>query len=213
MVILQTAQGCRGAPLTWAAVASLLNRCSQSLFVTPSAQKACLQTYVDDPILGLQGTSAERRRMAVKLITFFLIMGIGLAFHKAQLPSKVVWVGVELEATPWEIIASIPQEKLTDHDTIIQEMLNANIVSIKALRSLAGKGTNVATLLYMWRPFLNHVWAFPRMTHTVQTLQLSVFGQNRLFHRCRGFSRLLGARKVPSAAPSHITVVSVSQPQ
>ena len=77
--------------------------------------------------------------MAVQLITFFLIMGIGLAFDKAQLSSQVVWVGVELEAKPWEIIASIPQEKLTDLDTIIQEMLNSDIVSITALRSLAGK--------------------------------------------------------------------------
>ena len=139
--------------MTWAAVASLLNRCSQSLSITPSAQKAHLQTYVDDPILGLQGANVERRRMAVKSITFFLIMGIGLAFDKAQLSSKVVWVGVELEAKPRAIVASIPQEKLTDLDTIIQEMLNSNIVSIKALRSLAGRGTNVATLLYMWRPF------------------------------------------------------------
>ena len=108
--------------MTWAAVASLLNRCSQSLFVTPSAQKARMQTYVDDPILGLQGTSAERRRMAVEFILFFLIMGIGLAFDKAQLSSNVVWVGVELEAKPWEMTASILQEKLTDLDTIIQDM-------------------------------------------------------------------------------------------
>ena len=59
-------------------------------------------------------------------------MGIGLAFDKDQLSSKGVWVGVELEAKPWEIIASIPQEKLTDLDTIIQDMLNSNIVSMKA---------------------------------------------------------------------------------
>ena len=38
-------------------------------------------------------------------------------------------------------------------------MLNSDIVSIKALRSLAGKSTNVATLLYMRRPFLNQIWA------------------------------------------------------
>ena len=49
--------------------------------------------------------------MAVKCITLFYIMGIGLAFDKAQLSSQVVWVGVELEAKPWEIIASISQEK------------------------------------------------------------------------------------------------------
>ena len=74
-------------------------------------------------------------------------MGIGLAFQKAQLSSKVVWVGVELEAKPWDIIASTPQEKLTDLDMIIQEMLNSNVVSIQVLRSRAGKGTNAAALL------------------------------------------------------------------
>ena len=61
-------------------------------------------------------------------------MGIGLAFDKAQLSSKVVWVGVKLEATLWEIIASIPQEKLTDLDAIVREMFNSNIVSMKACR-------------------------------------------------------------------------------
>ena len=86
-------------------------------------------------------------------------MGIGLALGKAQLSSKVVWVGVELEANVWEMIANIPQEQLADLDTFIQEMLNSNVVSIKALRSLAGKGNNVAALLYTWRPFLNQLWA------------------------------------------------------
>ena len=56
-------------------------------------------------------------------------MGIGLAFDKAQLSSKVVWVDAELEAEPWDMIASIPQEKQTDLDTIIQETLSSNVVS------------------------------------------------------------------------------------
>ena len=159
MVFLRTAQGSRGAPLTWAAVASLLCRCAQSLFMTSSSQAARLQTYVDDPILGVQGTPAERRRMVVKFIAFFLVMGVRLAFDKAQLNHTVLWVGVTLRVRAWEIDATVPQEKLTDLEAIIVEMMSSNVVAVKPLRSFAGKCTNIATLVYAWRPFLNQIWA------------------------------------------------------
>ena len=68
LIFLRTAQGSKGAPLTWAAVMSLLSRCLQSLFMTKSQQQARLNVYVDDPILSIQGPKLLRRRIAVKTV-------------------------------------------------------------------------------------------------------------------------------------------------
>ena len=50
LVFLRTAQGSRGALLTWAAIAALVARCVQNVLVTPHGQEARLQMYVDDPV-------------------------------------------------------------------------------------------------------------------------------------------------------------------
>ena len=159
LIFLRTAQGSRGAPLTWAAVASLLARVSQSMFMDAKAQRARLQVYVDDPLLGLQGTSSARRRMAVKFITIFLVLGVRLAFDKAQFGPRVSWIGVDIAAEPWKITAQIPDTKLVELEEMATKFLTANVVAIKPLRSFAGKATNIATLVFAWRPFLNQIWA------------------------------------------------------
>ena len=50
-------------------------------------------------------------------------------------------------------------EKLEALLAMILEMLSVNGNAVKAPRSLAGKATNVATLVPVWRPFLNQMWA------------------------------------------------------
>ena len=50
-------------------------------------------------------------------------------------------------------VARIPEEKLTALLTIIIEMKARNVLSIKEVRSSAGKSTNISAVLYMWRLF------------------------------------------------------------
>ena len=64
-VFLRTAQGSRGAPLSWSVIVSLLARVVQSLFCSKGTQTARLQVYVDDPLLALRGTANQRRNIAV----------------------------------------------------------------------------------------------------------------------------------------------------
>ena len=54
-IFLRTAQGSRGAPLTWAALAALLARCVQGLFAVGNEDEARLQGYVDDPLMAVRG--------------------------------------------------------------------------------------------------------------------------------------------------------------
>ena len=82
-----------------------------------------------------------------------------LAYHKAQLSDQVIWIGVEIRVAAWDVHASIPLQKLQDLLSIIETMETRNVILVKELHSFAGKCTNVATLLYMWRPFLTQLWA------------------------------------------------------
>ena len=145
--------------MSWAAVAAMLARIVQSLYFDGTETQARLQVYVDDPILGLRGSPRQRKRIAVKFVSTFLILGFQMAFAKAQLNHTVVWIGVEIQVKPWEILISLPLSKLQELEQIILEMLSHNIVTVKLLRSFAGKCSNVATVLYVWRPFLSQLWA------------------------------------------------------
>ena len=128
--------------------------------------RVCVQTFVDDPILGMQGSAAQRRRMTVKFLALFLVMGVSLAFDKAQLDRRVLWIGVTLETKQWEIEATVPQEKLGDLEQIIVETMSNNVVAVKTLRSFVGKCTNI---VYVWRPFLNQIWAALTQHDTLQS--------------------------------------------
>ena len=63
VVFERTAQGSRGAPLSWAAVASLLARVAQSLLLSDDGrgQEGRLQVYVGDPLLAVKGTPGQAR--------------------------------------------------------------------------------------------------------------------------------------------------------
>ena len=165
-VFLRTAQGSRGAPLTWAAVAAVLARLLQSLFVTSTGQEARLQVYVDDPLLAVRGSQDRRRLLAARFIAGFLILGARLAFPKAQLGARVAWIGVQLHVRRGAVEAAILEEKLQALLEIIVAMLANNVVPIKDVRSLAGKGSNISTVVYMWRPFLAQLWASLSTTQT-----------------------------------------------
>ena len=80
-----TAQGSRGAVLTWAAVAAILGRIVQSLFCDGNTQDARLQVYVDDPIFGIRVTKRKRKRSATKCVSTFLLLGLHMAFLNAQI--------------------------------------------------------------------------------------------------------------------------------
>ena len=72
MIYLRTAQGSRGAPLSWAAVFGLIGRQVQSMFL---GREACdidvvmLEDYVDDPWSTLVGTQVQRDRHLAMLIS------------------------------------------------------------------------------------------------------------------------------------------------
>ena len=159
LVFNRTAQGSRAAPLTWAAVAALFARCVQSTFLTADGWEAKLQMYVDDPLLALKGSDSRRARLVARFLAIWLLLGVDLAFDKAKLDTSVVWIGIRLSVFRDRVVASAPTEKASELLELVETMLRKNVVSVLEVRSLAGKAMNVASLLFVWRPFLSAFWA------------------------------------------------------
>ena len=166
LVYLRTAQGSRGAPLSWAAVFGLICRCVQSLFWKKhhTAQRAHfsadLQVYVDDPWAVVCGTVAQRDRSMALMILTWRIIGVRLAFSKARRGAVVDWIGASLFIKDRvTVVAKIMENRVSEVKHLTEKMLLSNVVSIQDLRSYTGKMQSMASLLHTWRPFVAMLWA------------------------------------------------------
>ena len=72
-----------------------------------------------------------------------------LAFNKAKYGTCVDWIGVTFTVYSDRIVAAIPTEKLNEFLEIVDRMFGLNMAS----------PMNIASLLYVWRPFLSAFWA------------------------------------------------------
>ena len=101
LVFTRTAQGSRGAPVTWAAIAGLGSRIIQWLFTQVprgKAEKVRIPTYVDDPIPSIMSNKRGGRRVVACILLTWAILGFPIAFDKAKIGPIVQWIGVELQA-------------------------------------------------------------------------------------------------------------------
>ena len=161
---LRTAQGSRGAPLTFAAVIALAGRLVQSMLAGPELhrhahQESRMQIYVDDPLTIIRGNAARTKRLAALSIVGWTVLGFPLAFHKAVMAPTLTWVGVKLQLTSDQVRVEVPESKVQELLTLIDGCLSSNLTSKKSLRTLIGKAMAVASVLYTWRPFLHELYA------------------------------------------------------
>ena len=87
-------------------------------------------------------------------------MGFDLSFSKAQdslVDGPVVWTSGVLELL-WgdeAIKITVKEEILLGLSSNIDDILKVSAVQVDNVRSLAGRATCVASLIYVWRPFVN----------------------------------------------------------
>jgi len=155
-VILRTAQGSRSAPLTWGRTMSLSARMAQS---TAPPSRLRIETYVDDPCMIVRGTTQLRRRIILRVICVWLALGHKMSWHKGQTGAAITWISVTYQITVDGLIASIKPELLNDVELLCKELIASNVFSLKRLRTLVGKAVHIASLLYMWRPFVRSLWS------------------------------------------------------
>jgi hypothetical protein len=155
-VYMRSAQGSKNAPLTWARFIALVCRLTQSLF---SADEVRLRCYVDDPCVSVKGTPAARDTLIAICILVWRSLGLGLAFSKGERGTQVEWIGVQLFSNREFLQVSLKRTFLDELRELITVTASSNVVSLKQLRTLAGKANRVATIVYTWRPFLSELWA------------------------------------------------------
>ena len=147
----RTAQGSRGAPLSWAVLFGLVCRCCYStLLSAETRQSQRMQVYVDDPVLVVRGSRRGRREQVALLMLAWSVLGIGLAVRKGQLGPRVDWIGFTFTIRPRAVIAAILASRLQEVRQLTEEIARANVVSIKVLRTYVGKVQSLASLLYIW---------------------------------------------------------------
>ena len=155
---LSTAQGSRGAPLTWARFAALVMVLTQSLFDRMALR---LQCFVDDPLAAIKG-SETRRKIIIAVITLvWEALGCKLAYAKGQRGSGAEWIGGELDIdiTNGILTAKVKDAIIKDITLLLDAFSKTNLISRKDLESFVGKLSHAAGLLVTLRPFLHSLWA------------------------------------------------------
>jgi hypothetical protein len=157
LVWLRVGQGSRNGPQLWGRAAALLGRFTQSMF---SDREARFQIYIDDPIAIIRGNRIRRDRIIAMASLVWLILGVELAFAKGQRGVEVIWTGHQLSLKQAvSVTAAIKEEFLNDFLVSTETLLQQNIMSLQELRSYAGRANHVANLLWVWRPFLEELYA------------------------------------------------------
>ena len=159
-VLLRTAQGSRGAPLTWALTVSLLGRLTQSLFETSELR---LNTYVDDPIMGVRGPFQVRNVTCCIVILIWSALNFQIAIKKIKRGPQITWTSAMFSVlkSADDVIVTAQIKPGIVHE--VREQTNTflanNVLSKNDLRSYIGKVSHIASLVFALRPFLAEIWA------------------------------------------------------
>ena len=129
---LSTAQGSRGAPLTWARYAALIMRLTQSLFDRMSVR---LQCFVDDPIAAIKGTELRRKVIIATITLVWEALGSKLAYSKGQCGAGAEWIGGELQITDGVLTAQVKKAIIDDITMKLDQFAKLNVIPLKDLES------------------------------------------------------------------------------
>ena len=82
-----------------------------------------------------------------------------MSYHKRQHGSSVDWIGYSITLADGFVTAAIEAELMDNFTALVQDTMKENLITIEALRSLAGKANRVSTSMYALRPFMDQLWA------------------------------------------------------
>ena len=152
----RVAQGSLDGPSLYGRLSAFVGRCTQSLL---DSDEARTQIYTDDPIISILATEQRAKYLMAVVTMAWLALGFDMAFHKAQFGHKVTWIGYQLTDTASTLYAQIKESFLKDLLADSLKTLKKNIIGLKELRSYTGRCNHVSCLLWLWRPFLDSLWA------------------------------------------------------
>ena len=118
-----------------------------------------MQIYTDDPIGAVVGTQFDRDLRISTMLSLWMALGLGVAFHKATRGKDVIWIGARYLLGHEQLTVSITPELVDELTHTIENMMDLNAVKISDVRRLAGQANHVAGLVFAWRPSLKSFWA------------------------------------------------------
>ena len=121
--------------------------------------EARLQLFVDDPCATIRGTPQACDWIVATMILAWRALGFPLSFRKGQRGPKVTWIGAHLEITATTVTAAIKDNIVQDLEEQTVQLLQSNVANRRAVQSYAGRGHNVAALIWTMRPFMQFAWA------------------------------------------------------
>ena len=117
-----------------------------------------LEIYVDDPAITACGSLEWRNRAFSIIVLTWRALGFKLSFSKAKRGCKVPWIGNVIWMEEGHVKAAILEYRVVELTQLVDKYMEENVISLKNLRTLAGKANSFATLLFCWRPFLSELW-------------------------------------------------------
>ena len=152
--------GVGSGPLVWCRVAAWVMRSTQAWLGNHRAQTNC---FVDDPILAIQGSHVQRRRLAMGVLLWWSSLGLKLAYEKGSFCPDCVWIGTHFLVKPVinKVEICLPAKKNTEILSALEEIMDNSRGMIRHadIRKVAGKESWVAGFLPQLKPFVRQLWA------------------------------------------------------
>lgn len=198
--------GLASAPLIWSRLAAMGCRLAQAC-VLPN--EAMIHTYVDDPIISVAGVNARARSLPMCLILLlWATLGFKLSWGKVTRGQSIDWIGVQLEVsgTPVrELSVRLSKDKCVKLASMLQELLDKPMVSVKTLRHAAGLLGWLSGIVIEARPWLAMLWAALIQTEQYQPKKVTtrrkkgLVYRKQIQHACTWLLRLLQTKSLDGA--------------
>ena len=125
-----------------------------------------MQIYVDDPVYSASGTLQVRRNRFTIALLWAAALGFPIAWAKASGGLTIEWIGASLSIAPEAVRIAIPEDKCRSLADETAAVCKKPWISLKQLRSIAGRYSFFAGLVVLLRPFLQPLFE-PRFAMSI----------------------------------------------
>ena len=128
--------GYTAAPLIMGRLSAAIARLVQSLVHPAEGQT---QMYVDDLLLLLRGDKRHRETVLAMVIYTLVAFGVQLSLDKGERGIRCTWIGTTFELHADKLLLGTPPKLLAEVQEKLAEWSKAGMLSVKDMRSVAGK--------------------------------------------------------------------------
>ena len=87
------------------------------------------------------------------------VLGINLAINKGQVGPDIDWTGCTFSLRDESVVATTLASRLAEVRQLVDDVGTMDVIATQKLRTLIGKVQSLASLLFVWRPFVQMLYA------------------------------------------------------